>query len=152
MELDDVTSILANAAFFDICEPEQQRLLAFASEQRQSRAGEVISTQGDPADGAYIIMRGSVAISDDVQRALKSYGVSGPNVMIGELALVLDRPRRKTATAVTNVEALFVPRMAFVKLMRQFPDMAERAAARIENELGAYLGALDKFRPDRGQA
>lgn len=151
MELDDFTSIIGKAAFFDICDVEQHRLLAFSSEQRSYRAGDILFAEGDAADGAYILVRGSVAISDDQLKAKKTYGVSGPNAMIGELSLVLDRPLRKTATAVTNVESLFVPRLAFLKLMRQYPELAALAAARIQDDLGSYLGALDRFRP-RGDA
>ena len=146
MELDDSTSILAGTAFFEICDAEQQRLLAFASERRKYRAGDIVYAQGDPADGAYVLVRGSVAITDDKQGPNKGYGASGPKVLIGEMALLLDRPRRKSVTAVTDLDTLFVPRLAFVKLMRQFPDMAERAAAHIEDELSSYLGVLDRFR------
>lgn len=146
MELDDFTSIISKAAFFEICGDEQHRLLAFSSERRTYKAGDIIFAHGDAADGAYIVTRGSVAISDNQNHAKKTYGVSGPNAMIGELSLVLDRPRRKTATAVTNVDSLFVPRLAFMKLMRQYPEMAALAAARIEDELGSFLGALDRFR------
>ena len=146
MELDDITSVFANVPFFEICDGEQQRLLAFASEMRKFRAGDIVFSQGGPGDGAYIITKGSIAITDDNQRSQKPYGISGPTVLVGELALLLDRPRRKTVTAVTDLDTLFVPRSAFTKLLRQFPEMAERAKLRIEAELGDYLGALDKFR------
>lgn len=152
MELDDYTSILARIAFFEICTSEQQRLLAFASEQRQFRTGDVLYAEGAAADGSYILVRGAVDIYDDQQSRAKSYRVSGPDSMIGELALVLDRPRRKTVVAASTVDTLFVPRMAFVKLMRQYPEMAERAAERIGNELDSYLGMLDPFRPRPSQS
>lgn len=146
MELDDVESILANADFFEICDPDQHRLLAFASERRRYHMGDVLYETGGPSDGAHILCRGTVAVADDPQRPEKVFRVSNPGSTIGELALVLDRPRRTTVTAAGEVETLFVPRSAFVKLMRQFPDMAERVAERIENELGSYLGALEQFR------
>lgn len=152
MELDDYTSILAKIAFFEICSSEQQRLLAFASERRQFRTGDVLYAEGAAADGSYILINGAVDIHDDQQSRDKSYRASAPDVMIGELALVLDRPRRKTVVAATNVDTLFVPRMAFVKLMRQYPEMAERAAERIGNELDNYLGVLDPFRRQPSQS
>ncbi len=153
MELDAVTSTLSKVAFFEICDAEQQRLLAFASENQQFRAGDTIYAEGDPADGAYVLTRGSVVITDARKRADRSYGTSGPNVLIGEMALILNHPRSTTVTAVTNVEALFVPRHAFVKLMRQYPDLAQRAAQRIEGELGSYLKAVNRFRtPPKGDS
>lgn len=152
MELDDLTSVFAKVPFFEICELEQQRLLAFASEPRKFRAGDIVFSQGGVSDGAYVITRGSVAITDDSQRGNKPFGISGPNVLVGELALVLDRPRRKTVTAVTDLETVFVPRAAFNKLLRQFPELAERARERLQSELSDYLGALDRFRHHAGDA
>ena len=40
MELDDFTSALEQADFFRICDEEQRRLLAFASERRSFASGE----------------------------------------------------------------------------------------------------------------
>jgi CRP-like cAMP-binding protein len=66
--------------------------------------------------------------------------------VVGEMGLLLKKPRRATVKAVTRAGMLFVPQSAFQKLMRQHPDMAARFAARIEDQLGSYLGALDRFR------
>ena len=38
---------------------------------------------------------------------------------------------------------LLVPRQAFLKLVQQSPELAQRAVARIEHDLGSYLGALE---------
>lgn len=152
MELDEITAVFGQVPFFEICDAEQLRLLAFASEARKFRAGDIVFSQGGPGDGAYIINRGSVAISDDGGNGGKPFGISGPNVLVGEMALLLGRPRRKSVTAVTDLDTLFVPRNGFAKLLRQFPGMAERARARIESELGDYLGALDRFRAAQGES
>jgi CRP-like cAMP-binding protein len=62
------------------------------------------------------------------------------------MALILDKPRPVTFTAVTDCDMLFVPRAAFLKLIRQDPDLAQRAAERIQAGLGTYLGALQPLR------
>ena len=62
------------------------------------------------------------------------------------MALILSKPRPVTITAVTECRALFVPRTAFLKLVQQSPDLAQRAVARVERELGNYLGALEPAR------
>lgn len=150
MELDDTASILASVDFFSICDAEQQRLLAFASERQHYRAGQTLFLQGDVGDGAYIVHRGSALIDDDPDRPNDSYKINGPSVLLGEMSLVLDRPRRTSVTAITDIDALFVPRQAFTKLMHQYPEMAARAAKQIEAELSAYLHALDRFRHTGG--
>jgi CRP-like cAMP-binding protein len=62
------------------------------------------------------------------------------------MALILSKPRPITITAVTDCETLFVPRTAFLKLVQQSPELAQRAVARVEHELGNYLGALEPIR------
>ena len=39
MQLDDAATILGRADFFEICDAEQRRLLAFASERKKFRPG-----------------------------------------------------------------------------------------------------------------
>ncbi len=36
MQLDDAATILARADFFEVCDAEQRRLLAFASERKRT--------------------------------------------------------------------------------------------------------------------
>jgi len=150
MELDDTASILASADFFEVCDAEQQRLLAFASERRHYRAGQILFEHGSVSDGAYIVHRGTISAIDDAKHPERTHRVSGPGVLVGEMSLLLTRSRNATVTAVTDLEVLFVPRQAFVKLMHQYPHMAARAAKRIEEKLGSYLGALDRFRDNPG--
>ena len=146
MELDDFTSALAQADFFRICDEEQRRLLAFASERRSFASGEVVYKKGDPAPGAFVLLRGEVLVGDGDGRAYKPQKISERGVVLGEMSLFLDRPRRATLRASSDVELLFVPRSAFNKLLRQFPLLAERAAMRIEEEMSSFLDAMEPFR------
>ena len=42
MQLDDAATILGRADFFEVCDAEQRRLLAFASERKRFRPGATI--------------------------------------------------------------------------------------------------------------
>lgn len=143
---DDTISILASVDFFDICTEEQLRLLAFASERQQFMAGDVLFHSGAEADGAFVINSGTVAMVDTPTKPELAFSVTGPGALVGEMGLVLRRAHRTTATAVSQVDCLFVPRVSFDKLVHQYPDMAQRAARRIEAQLGSFLGSFDKFR------
>lgn len=146
MDNHNTNSVLAGVPFLDICTDEQLQLLAFASEPRDFKAGDELMAQNEVADGAFVLVRGSVAIGEAGAPTSKSFGVSGPNAMLGELALMLSRPQRKTITAVTDLQTVFIPRAAFLKLLRQYPDLAERAAERIQGELSGFLDSLESFR------
>ncbi len=149
MELDDYTSALAEADFFRICDEEQRRLLAFASEHRSFSAGDVIYRRGDPSEGAFVLMKGDVLVGDSETDSFKPKRIGERGAVLGEMGLFLSRPRRATLRAATDVELLFVPRSAFAKLMRQFPLLAERAAVRIEEEMSTFLNAMEPFRGKR---
>ena len=55
MQLDDATTILGRADFFTVCDAEQRRLLAFASERKKWRPNSVIYQAGDVPEGAHVL-------------------------------------------------------------------------------------------------
>jgi CRP-like cAMP-binding protein len=140
--LEDAATILSRAEFFEICSAEQRRLLAFASERRRHPAGSTIYKSGDISDGAHVLVSGTVTVAGERESSPRTITESG--VVIGAMALFVAKPRPVTVKAVDSVETLFVPRTAFMKLAKQFPDMAARAAKRIQRDVIGYLGAVDR--------
>lgn len=141
---DDAAEALARAEFFDICDDQQRSMLAFAGDTRHFRADDVIYQAGDTPEGALVLIDGTLRVRPD--GAGKPYALSEPGSVVSALALVLDKPRPITVTAVTDSRVLVVPRQAFRKLMQQSPDLAQRAAERIQQEISGYLGALEPLR------
>ncbi|MFD1253926.1 Crp/Fnr family transcriptional regulator [Devosia equisanguinis] len=144
--MDDAAGVLSQADFFDICDDEQRRMLGFAGDRQHFDADDVIYRAGDVPQGAYVLMDGTVKARHEGAEAGKPYALSEPGSVISPTALILDKPRPVTFTAVTDCELLFVPRSAFLKLLRQYPDLAQRAAQRIEQDLGRYMHALEPLR------
>ena len=145
MQLDDATTILGRADFFEVCDTEQRRLLAFASERKKFRPGSVLYEAGDMPEGAHVLVTGTVAtyqIGDEAN----PYVVSTQGSVLGAMSLVIAKPRPVTVKAIDNVETLLVPRTAFMKLCNQSPDLAARAAERIRRELSGYLTAVEQVR------
>jgi CRP-like cAMP-binding protein len=146
MQLDDAATILSRADFFEVCDADQRRLLAFASERKKFRPGTVIYQAGDVPEGAHVLVSGTIATTrtgaeDD------PFLVHNEGAVIGAVALIVARARPVTVKAVDTVETLFVPRTAFMKLAQQYPDLAARAADYIRRDLTDYLGALSTLRP-----
>lgn len=140
---DDAAAILAQAEFFDICDDEQRRMLAFAGETRHIDPDEVLYAAGDVPLGAFVLMGGTLKVKPQTD---KPYAISEPGSVVSAMALILAKPRPVTISAVTDCEVLFVPRQAFIKLVQQSPDLAQRAVDRIQTDLGNYLGALEPSR------
>lgn len=146
MGLENIIDIIAKVEFFSICDDEQLRLLAFSSEIKHYNSGDTIVDENIGNDGAYIIIDGIISICDDLKLKSNSYFVSAPNVLIGESALLLNKPLRCLVTANNNVEALFIPSKAFYKLLQQYPKTALFVKQRIENQLDNYLHSFDVLR------
>lgn len=147
MQLDDAANILGAADFFSICDLEQRRMLAFGSDRQVLKAGEVLFRVGDVTPGAYVLISGELVSRDkhSGDEKLHSVDIDQPGTVIGELAMIAKHPRRSTVTAKTEVELLFVPRDTFSKLMQQFPDLAAKAAAKVQGDLQSYIGTVQKM-------
>jgi len=145
MQLDDATTILGRADFFEVCDTEQRRLLAFASERKKFRPGSVIYQAGDMPEGAHVLVTGTIATYQQGDES-NPYVVSTQGSVLGAMSLVIAKARPVTVKAIDNVETLLVPRTAFMKLCNQSPDLAARAADRIRQELSGYLNAVEQVR------
>ncbi len=144
--MDDAAGVLARADFFDICDDEQLRMLGFAGDRQYFQADAVIYKAGEVPQGAYVLIEGTIRARHEGAEAGKPYALSEPGSVISPTSLILDKPRPVTFTAITDCEMLFVPRSAFLKLIRQNPELAARAAKRIEQDLGRYMHALEPLR------
>ena len=145
MQLDDTATLLGRAEFFDICDADQRRLLAFASERKKFRPGSVIYAAGDVPEGAHVLISGTVATLHE-GREDNPFLMHQQGALLGAMSLVVAKPRPVTVKAVDAVETLFVPRTAFMKLANQYPALAARAAERIRTELLDYLGAVSSLK------
>ncbi len=150
MQLDDAATILGRADFFEVCDAEQRRLLAFASERTKFRPGTVIYASGDLPEGAHVLISGTVSTTQDGAED-NPFLIHSQGALLGAMALVVAKPRPVTLKAVDAVETLFVPRSAFMKLANQYPELAGRAAERIRGELTSYLGAIEAVRGRMGK-
>jgi len=151
MQLDDATTILGRADFFEVCDAEQRRLLAFASERKKYRPGAIVYQAGDIPEGAHVLVTGTVASYQEGDEE-NPFVIATQGAVLGTMSLVVARPRPVTIKAVDNVETLFVPRTAGLKLANQAPELARRAADRIRGELMGYLNAVEQVKTKIGNS
>ncbi len=69
---------------------------------RHFRPGELIFSEGDRGNYAYIVEEGRVEIWTELQGVHRSLNVLQPGSLFGELALVDSKPRSASATALTD--------------------------------------------------
>jgi CRP-like cAMP-binding protein len=143
MYRDEAAEALAEAEFFEICDDEQRRMLAFAGDRQRFAAGDVLYAPDTVPQGAIVLISGSLEIAPEGGQPST---VSQRGSVVAAMGLILAKPRPLTVTAITDSDVLIVPRHAFMKLVQQSPDLAQRAAARLQHELSLYLGALEPVR------
>jgi CRP-like cAMP-binding protein len=99
-------------------------------------AGGVVFAEGDPAEHAYVVRSGEVAISAG-GRELERLGAGA---MFGEMAIVEGGARSATATAATDCELAVLDPRTFRRLVTDTPFFAENVmrvmAARLRRANG----------------
>lgn len=86
--------------------------------------GETIISQGDPSEGAYFLVSGSVDVFEKNDQGINKFICSlNPNQLFGESGIILNRPRQATVSANGHVKTLFIPSDKFHELYRTIPEL-----------------------------
>ena len=94
-------------------------------------AGSVVFEKGSESDALYIILSGSVLISDDGAEVATL--ASGD--FFGELSILLHTTHSKRATAVEDTELMVLPKESFRELVAANPDLADPFRRKLETRL-----------------
>lgn len=141
MEFEETIALLGELELFADFTGEELRLLAFVTEAQELLPGDVLQESGAVPGGAYVLVSGELAVREPEEGGGRSYRIFAPAV-VGELSLILARPRGAAIKARTRAKVLFVPREPFLKLLRTDPALAESVAARIRASLTGYIDAI----------
>jgi aquaporin Z len=101
------------------------------------RSGDIIIREGEHADVAYIIEAGEV----EVRKADRKTGHVvlarlGPQQFIGEMALLLNRPRFATVVALTDVRLRRFDRRNFAEVIARDPESVRVMLTQLAERLG----------------
>lgn len=122
MNLDDEVKILRGISPFSEINPKALKLLAFASDRMIFQSGQDLFVEGDQAGAAYVILSGSVDIFQMTPDGTRKIGEAHQQSVVGDVALLCDKPRQVTVTATSTVEALQITKDSFQQLMSRCPD------------------------------
>jgi CRP/FNR family cyclic AMP-dependent transcriptional regulator len=122
--------------------------VAAGLELRRFAPGEALMTQGEPSDGAYVIVSGVVGVSARLPGGGETpIATLGPGDLVGEMALLMRGGRRTaTARAEADVEALFTDRRYFEAAL----NLLRPASLKVLRQLG--LGIAERLRAVRARS
>jgi CRP-like cAMP-binding protein len=145
MALEDDIAILSQAPLFNLLEKDALRLVAFASETRSYREGDVLFKKGDRSDGGYVVTRGSIAL-DATEDGSPAAFMAGPGALVGQAALFARIERRATAMAQEPSAIIRVTPSLMRRVLEEFPDAAAAIHDAMADELTRLTEGLERVR------
>ena len=104
--------------------------LARTLEEERFPAGATLTEEGAVEDWLFIVIDGSVRVSQWGQHT-----ELGPGDVVGELAVLASEPRVVTATAVTDVHTFRLRKVDFDEALRTRPEIAAGVIAELARRL-----------------
>ena len=157
MSLKQEFELLRRVPFFAEIEPAKLKLLAFMSERVGFDPGKQLMRQGDPADAAYLIIDGEAEVVSKRRRDRSFVATLGANEIVGEMGILGNVPRTATVRAKDRLIALRISKEPFMRMVREFPNMAvsimQELAHRLEstnNQLRTALAEVKRLRETAG--
>jgi CRP-like cAMP-binding protein len=124
-------------ALFD---EEALRLIAFSSETRLLRGGDTLFSEGEPSDGGYYVVSGTLLLEDSEKEE-----AHGPGALIGESALFVETERPATAKAQGPTTVRRIPRHLMRRILEEYPDTAARLRAHLQGRIGDITSRLQRI-------
>jgi CRP-like cAMP-binding protein len=159
MSLKEEFELLRRVPIFAEIEPAKLKLLAFMSERVGFDPGKRLVQQGDPADAAYLIIDGHAEVILETSAGPVVVATLGANETVGEMGILGDVPRNATVRAKDRVIVLRISKEPFMRMVREFPNMAvsimRELAQRLDatnHQLSAALAEVKRLRDQAGIA
>ena len=124
MSIAEEVACLRKIPLFANVETAKLKLLAFTSERVAYKPGEALFHQDEMGTCAFIILSGRATVVVLTPTGPVAVATLGPSEIVGEIAILCDVPRTASVVAVSELEALCVPKEHFFQMVTEFPQMA----------------------------
>jgi CRP-like cAMP-binding protein len=132
--------LLQTVDLFSRVASEQLSFLAAIAEEVTVPKGRRLYAEGDPPDGLYIVISGSVLM----RRSRQEIDRVMPNGTFGVWALFDDEPRLTAAECVEESRLLFVPREDFYDVLSDHVEIVEGLFKHLVLRLRKLAAAVEK--------
>jgi CRP-like cAMP-binding protein len=143
MTIEDDISFFERVPTLGLLGRQALRILAIGAETRYVHSGEVLFSQGEEAEGAFVVQEGQLALSAE---GIEGGIPVGPYTLLGETALLTGSKRPATATAMEPSTVLCIPRPLFLKMLDSFPDAARTLREVMAARLGESANDIEEVR------
>lgn len=140
----DIAAFIAHVPLFEGLPAAQFERLSSIAVQSTFRRGRTIFSEGEEADGFYVVMRGRVKIfkvsGEGKEQVLHLVEFQEP---FGEVPVFAGGRFPAHAQALEDTVTVFFPRPAFVRLIENDPSMAMNMLALLSRRLRQFAGLVE---------
>ena len=115
-------------------------------EQKSYSGGEIIFSEGDDGDSAFLVASGAVEISMMSEKGKEVLGTIKQGQMFGEMALISDKPRSATAAAASDTIYILVPQIVFDSELKGSSALMQSLVINLIGHIRSLMGQLDDAR------
>ena len=135
-----MVTLESSKLFCNLAANELNTLRRVAPERSYS-AGQDIFKEGESGDGIYLVKDGLVQITALVAPGVRrAFSQVGPGDIFGEMAVLENKPRSATVSAVKNTVVYFIPRAEMLSLLERSPGLSLGLVREISNRLREFNG------------
>ena len=128
---------LAAMEFFEGCAAEHLRGIAERLRPLRAEPGQVLMREGERALSFILIARGRAEVSHRGDNGDDTLGEVGPGAIVGEIALLRDKPRTATVVATELLTGFIGDETAFAA-MAELPDVSDRLVRTARQRMAAF--------------
>jgi CRP-like cAMP-binding protein len=119
---------------------EQLSLVAAIADERTHDAGDVLYSEGEPADAMFVVVRGALRL----HQGHGDIAVLGVSEAFGTWALLEDEPRLTSATVTEPSVLLRIDRADFIDVLADHVELTRAVLSAVARRLRALLGSVGR--------
>ena len=136
--------ILKQASLFAGLDDAHLRELLGRGGSRSFVAEQTLFSQGEPARGLYVVLRGRVKVFKTSPKGREqTLMIMGPGEPVGEVAVLSGEAYPASAEGLEDGEVFYIPRQAFLDLVTKEPEVAMRLLAALSARLRSFASLIE---------
>ena len=140
----ELAAILQQASLFSGLDDATLLEVVRRGRLRLFAAGQTLFMQGDPARGLHVVVHGRVKVfKSSPQGRAQTLMIMGPGEPVGEVAALAGDEYPAGAETLETTETFYIPRDAFLDLIRNQPEVALRLLAALSGRLRAFASLIE---------
>jgi len=147
MALEDDIEFLDRISTLHLLGKDALRILAISVETIRLGRGDILFEEGQPAEGGYVIVQGSIVLQQAGDTAGDDAITARRGSLIGETAMIVDTVRPSTAIALESSILFRIPRVVFIRILEGEPQAATALRRLIAARVGRIIRDLDVVLP-----